>query len=259
MAKRTVVVVVTRNARGLLQRIMASFAHQGLSVTEATIKTLPGDIARDTCACSEAPLPRPRPPRASRTTLSPLPPPTPPSRLLSSLLRFEVVDAATGEPIACARERLAIEGRLRRDLWPRADERGLAVASNEIRVSVPDRPGLLSEITASLSDLNLSIVGASIQTTERADGSGGPPDARDTFSVIDATTRRRARRTLPSPPPSPRTCYPTFGDRRALPVLLLLLLLLLVGARALALVTRRPHGRAGPSTTRCGSRRSRRR
>ena len=122
MAKRTVVVVVTRNARGLLQRIMASFAHQGLSVTEATIKTLPGDIARDT---------------------------------------FEVVSAASGEPVASARERRAIEERLRRDLWPGAF--GAQLPSNEIRVSVPDRPGLLSEITASLSDLNLSIVGASIQ------------------------------------------------------------------------------------------------
>ena len=40
--------VVRGRIAGLLERITTSFAHQGLSVTEATIKTLPGGIARDT-------------------------------------------------------------------------------------------------------------------------------------------------------------------------------------------------------------------
>ena len=111
---------VAKDRPGLLERITTSFAHQGLSVTEATIKTLPGGIARDT---------------------------------------FDVIDAKTGNSVVTRDGCAGIEERLRRDLWlpyPR---------SNQIRVNVPDRPGLLSEITASLSELNLSIVGAKIQTS----------------------------------------------------------------------------------------------
>ena len=119
----------------------------------ATIKKCPATIARDTCARVET-----LPSRARATAFdarAPSPPPPPPvSRPLLSLSQVRGRRRGDAEPARARARAPRDRGRLRRDLWPRARTSAqLAVASNEIRVSVPDRPGLLSEITASsLSD-----------------------------------------------------------------------------------------------------------
>jgi len=62
------------------------------------------------------------------------------------------------------------------------------VSATTLQVTVPDRPGLLKQIIASLSSLSLSVVGAKIETVEH-DGVDAPSKtALDTFDVVDAET-----------------------------------------------------------------------
>ena len=77
MASRTAVIVIAPDRPGLLERITASLSSQNLSVVEATIKTLPHGIARDT---------------------------------------FDVVDASTSLPVRDAERLRAIEESVKNDL-----------------------------------------------------------------------------------------------------------------------------------------------
>jgi len=65
------------------------------------------------------------------------------------------------------------------------------ISATTLQVTVPDRPGLLKQITTSLASLSLSIVGAKIETVESTVNEGGfhseqQKTALDTFDVVDA-------------------------------------------------------------------------
>ena len=98
---------------------------------------------------------------------------------------FEVVDATTRRPVADA----AALAQMERDVLAslKKTERDKSTTTT-LSVSVPDRPGLLKRIVASLDSLSLNVVGAKISTVV---GGAEPQITRtavDTFDVVDART-----------------------------------------------------------------------
>ena len=62
------------------------------------------------------------------------------------------------------------------------------ISATTLQVTVPDRPGLLKQITTSLASLSLSIVGAKIETVNSDNSNHYRKTALDTFDVVDAQT-----------------------------------------------------------------------
>lgn len=157
---KTAVRVVVADRPGLIGEISAAFKRKGLSIVGCVAETLPGDVAHD---------------------------------------EFEVVYSETKQPITDQSELRAVEADLERSLLSSAadedgasetssvktksSDNGKRVSATTLQVTVPDRPGLLKQITTSLASLSLSIVGAKIETV---DNDSSAKTALDTFDVVDA-------------------------------------------------------------------------
>ena len=102
---------------------------------------------------------------------------------------FEVVDTHSRRPIVDVEDLELLEEAVLECLA--ASERHFSGATT-LNVSLPDRPGLLKQITETLGSLRLSIVGAKISTVARGrdspEDAGLPKTAVDTFDVVDAET-----------------------------------------------------------------------
>lgn len=102
---------------------------------------------------------------------------------------FEVVDTHSRRPVVDAEDLELLEEAVLECLA--ASERHFSGATT-LNVSLPDRPGLLKQITETLGSLRLSIVGAKISTVARGkdppEDFGLPKTAVDTFDVVDAET-----------------------------------------------------------------------
>ncbi|KAH8096140.1 glycosyl transferase [Aureococcus anophagefferens] len=102
---------------------------------------------------------------------------------------FDVVDTHSRRPVVDAEDLELLEEAVLECLA--ASERHFSGATT-LNVSLPDRPGLLKQITETLGSLRLSIVGAKISTVARGrdspEDAGLPKTAVDTFDVVDAET-----------------------------------------------------------------------
>lgn len=170
---RTKVRVVASDRPGLIGEISAVFKQRGLSIVGCVAETLPGDVAHDefeivTTATKQA--------VTYETEL----------RSLEQSLQYAL---ATGPPIEggyaeriddAASETSSVKTKS-------SDTHGSKkVSATTLQVTVPDRPGLLKQITTSLTSLRLSIVGAKIETVEADDIDSQHKTALDTFDVVDA-------------------------------------------------------------------------
>ncbi|KAJ1450602.1 hypothetical protein M885DRAFT_532052 [Pelagophyceae sp. CCMP2097] len=152
---RTAVRVVVADRPGLLGEISTVFKKKGLSIVGCTAETLIGDIADD---------------------------------------EFFIVDAVTKIPVTDDFELEQIEAAVEAALKGDVLEDGAASTASKpslttsLRVTVPDRPGLLQQIVTSLSKQRLSIVGAKIETYDDPSLAhwGGGKTAQDVFDVVDA-------------------------------------------------------------------------
>jgi len=150
---------------------------------------------------------------------------------------LEVVDASSRKPLTDAAQLLQLERDVLASL--KKTERDKSTTTT-LSVSVPDRPGLLKRIVASLDGLSLNVVGAKISTVVGG-AAGTTRTAVDTFDVVDAASghaivdAHRLRRieaqlaadlhegsSPPPPPPAVTTTSPGRGapasPRRGPPV-----------------------------------------
>lgn len=179
---KTKVRVVAGDRTGLIGEISIAFQRRGLSITSCVAETLPGDVAHDefdvVIADTKQPL-------AAEPELRSL------EKYLERVLSVDPAKAANDEANDDANsETSSVKTRNGPEQSSHPgmnDNNKKKISATTLQVTVPDRPGLLKQITTSLASLKLSIVGAKIETVEADELSESTQrTALDTFDVVDA-------------------------------------------------------------------------
>lgn len=198
---RTAVRVVATDRPGLIGDISRALQLKGLSIAGCVAETLPNDVAHDEFdivrADSKQPVTDAAELRKLETDLEVALTPgrsasdgsgTKPPPKNSPTTSVRCPSDEGGQPGLhddASSTNTDAENQQQRGDFSRDGSPPSKISATTLQVTVPDRPGLLKQITTSLASLSLSIVGAKIETVDSSDFNQNKT-ALDTFDVVDA-------------------------------------------------------------------------